>query len=137
MVDVFFKKFGDPLKGADDGLNKSINETIAEITREAKQLAPVDTSQLRNSIMYDGPKGSGGHEGGPVINDKGGDKVGYVGTSVPHGVYQEFGTRYMPPQPFLRPAVAIIAGRSKEYVIRQINKSVNSFVKGQVSIVKF
>jgi hypothetical protein len=43
----------------------------------------------------------------------------------------------MPPQPFLRPAVAIIAGRSKEYVIRQINKSVNSFVKGQVSIVKF
>jgi len=137
MVDVFFKKFGDPLKGADDGLNKSINETIAEIAREAKQLAPVKLGQLRGSIMYSGPEGDGGHEEGPTIRDKGGNKVGYVGTSVEYGVYQEFGTRYMPPQPFLRPAVAIIAGRSKEYVIRQINKSVNSFVKGQVSIVKF
>ena len=59
MVDVFFKKFGDPLKGADDGLNKSINETIAEIAREAKQLAPVKLGQLRGSIMYSGPEGDG------------------------------------------------------------------------------
>lgn len=97
----------------DAAVAKALEEIGATMERYAKQLAPVDTGRLRNSIGHD-------------VN---GSTV-YVGTNIEYGPYLEFGTgqfaegggrptpwRYQDdkgewhttsgnkPQPFLRPAV--------------------------------
>lgn len=55
----------------------------------AKDLCPVDTGNLRNSITHtsDG-------------------KAAYIGTNVEYGKYVELGTVKMAAQPYLRPAAA-------------------------------
>lgn len=55
----------------------------------AKDLCPVDTGNLRNSITHtsDG-------------------KAAYIGTNVTYGKYVELGTLKMAAQPYLRPAAA-------------------------------
>lgn len=55
----------------------------------AKDLCPVDTGNLRNSITHtsDG-------------------KAAYIGTNVTYGKYVELGTVKMAAQPYLRPAAA-------------------------------
>jgi HK97 gp10 family phage protein len=60
----------------------------------ARTLAPVDTGRLRSSITAS----KGADSGGVYVE---------IGTNVEYAIYQEFGTRYMAAQPFLRPAVAI------------------------------
>jgi HK97 gp10 family phage protein len=54
----------------------------------AKQLAPVDTGNLRNSITHQ------------QIDDS----TEVIATPVEYAPYQELGTRYIKPHPFLRPA---------------------------------
>tara|TARA_R110002167_G_scaffold12153_2_gene52070 strand:+ start:810 stop:1001 length:192 start_codon:yes stop_codon:yes gene_type:complete len=58
----------------------------------AKRLAPVDRGILRSSIQYE-------------IRKERGELTARIGTNVKYAVYQEFGTRYMKAQPFLRPAL--------------------------------
>lgn len=68
-----------------------------QIESTARGLAPVDTGRLRSSI----------------IMTKGRDGTGFfvqIGTNVSYAAYVEFGTRYMRPQPFLLPAVALGSG---------------------------
>ena len=69
-----------------------IGEAVAT---EAKRLAPVDTGRLRASI------GSTPQADGSVI----------VGTDVEYGPYQEYGTRLQPAQPFMQPAIYLVAAR--------------------------
>lgn len=71
-----------------DGL--AILGQIAET--EAKNLAPVDTGNLRRSITH------------VVERDRRGWVMRY-GTNVRYAIFQEIGTRFHPPQPFLRPAL--------------------------------
>ena len=97
----------------------------------AKQLAPVDTGLLANSITY----ALGGDA--PAIGeymDNAGEQIGlyegsapadddsqttlYVGTNVNYAIYQELGHHttngnWVPPQEFLRPAVE---GHMEEYM---------------------
>lgn len=54
----------------------------------AKELSPVDTGRLRNSLSH-------------AVDD---DTV-YIGTNVEYAPYQEMGTYRMKAQPFLRPAL--------------------------------
>lgn len=56
------------------------------------------------------------------VNPKGiGD--GYVGSSVIYSIYQEFGTRYMAPQPHFRPAIdRIVKGTSILDVLAKIQR---------------
>ncbi len=74
-----------------DGLDRSYYEilrtTAGQIEKTAKEKAPVDTGQLRQSIQNDADS-----------------KKAVVGTDVKHGVYQEFGTVKMKPRKYLRPA---------------------------------
>jgi HK97 gp10 family phage protein len=58
----------------------------------AKELCPVDTGRLRNSITY---------EARPS------EHAVYIGTNVEYGKYVELGTsnKKYPKQPFLRPAI--------------------------------
>ena len=111
--------------GAQSGLRAAIVVTMVRFRAQAVALAPSNFGELRNGIMW--RKGWGSdvfnfpQEGG--FNEYGGDKPatekltanvsgdeGIVGTAVEHGTYQEFGTRYMPAQPFMRPSVDAIKG---------------------------
>lgn len=74
--------------------DKAIEQALTAIGIQcrdyAARKAPVDTGNLRNSIVFkvDSPSDS-------VI----------IGTNVEYGKYQEFGTSRMKAQPYLRPAV--------------------------------
>ena len=63
-----------------------------QIQSNARRACPVDTGRLRASIVAE-----------PVTRQ--GDRlVLKVGTNVSYAAYVEFGTRFMAPQPYMRPA---------------------------------
>lgn len=68
-----------------------VAKTAADITADAKSFAPVDTGNLKNSIGHD-------------LYNSGGEIGAEVGPTANYGVFQEFGTSRMAPQPFLGPA---------------------------------
>ena len=135
VVQVFYKKFGDPMKGADEGIDKAINESLARIRTEAVDSAPVKSGDLRLSMTYKGPNGE--QEGPGGLTEKLKKHQGVVGSPLYYASYVNFGTRKQRPQPFFSAAVALEAGRSKTEVIKKINESMNKWVKGKVTIVKF
>ena len=108
---------------------KAITELCAKIVAQAKTFAPADKGRLRNSIMY---KLENSHTGG--FNDSSDEKAenkiegkpgvgeGFVGFNLEYGIYQEFGTRNMAPQPFLRPAIAIYQGQKAVDIIKKIHE---------------
>lgn len=65
----------------------------------AKELCPVDTGRLRNSISH--------------ARD---DTAAYIGTNVEYAAYVELGTSKMKPRPYLRPAAANYADEYKQIV---------------------
>jgi len=69
-------------------LSQLVKKHAFGIEARAKQLAPVDTGLLRNSLQtkVDGPLKA------------------TVGTNVSYAEYQEFGTRHQKGKPFLTPA---------------------------------
>lgn len=112
--------------GGEEGLKAAIVTTLVRIHAEATVRAPVDTSQLRTSLMwkkgwtndaFNFPNQAGG--GNERQIDKPSGLEGVVGTAVTHGIYQEFGTRKMKAQPYLRPAVDAVRGASASEIARQ------------------
>lgn len=97
----------------------------ASVASEAATMAPVakiNGGRLRDSIVWKTSlQGSGIISGVPLPKKL----EGYVGSAVDYALYQEFGTRYIPPQPYLRPAIAIKAlGRNgADIMIRKINET--------------
>lgn len=109
-----------------DALDKSLEQqTIAiceKVASQAKAFAPVDTGQLRANIQYKTSDGkSGMMEGGSRLQAEP-KKGGVIGTNVLHGIYQEFGTRHMAPQPFLRPAAEVVRTGDIKTVLRKIEQ---------------
>lgn len=132
--EFILKKFGDPVTGAEEGLDVSILKTCAQIATEAKTLAPVAKKhggKLRNSITYSTFLQPGD------LPEKPKKREGYVGSMLDYAVYQEFGTRKMRPQPFLRPAIALVSGKNLQDVANDINNAMNKWVKGRVTITEF
>jgi len=106
---------------------EAVNETAATIQSRASQMAPKDTTSLAESIYvnngeqsdYAARTGRARNVNRDVIileeirpefsitlfgsSDQGYSAV--VGVAAAHGVYQEYGTRFMGPQPFLTPSV--------------------------------
>ena len=130
-MSVTIIKKGDAIKGATQGNQDSILNTLVKVTAQAKSLADFEkgyqTGQTRNGIMWKVPGQTGG------LNDGSGkpnlDEVsvvpkeneGYVGVNNDHASYVEFGTRNMASQPYLRPAVDIVVnGSSYKDSIRKI-----------------
>ncbi len=105
------------LEGGKEGLKKSILETCIKVHANAVSDAPFDLGELRNSLMW---RTSWEDDGG--FNSQSGEKAtgkltirpqgleGIVGSSLNYATYQEFGTRYMKAQPFLRPAGDAVRG---------------------------
>ncbi len=128
MIEVDFIK-SNILDVLDDATVKSSLELAVRGVAEAKSAAPKDTARLVNSIMYRTLNKTGG------LNDKGGDsapfevtarpkndKEAIVGFNLNYGIYQEFGTRNVPPRPFLRVSMAILKGQNGLDVIKKIQE---------------
>lgn len=62
------------------------------VVARARQLVPVDTGALRESIGY-------------VVSGDGLRRTLSIQVGMPYGIYQEFGTRNIPPRPYIRPAL--------------------------------
>lgn len=104
-----------------DGLEKGILEICARVRTEASSIAPTNKKgnggRLRKSIIYNTRLAKTGSLDG--VPDSG-FMEGYVGSNVHYAPYVEFGTRKMPPQPYLRPAIAIYAlGQKAADVLKQ------------------
>jgi len=95
--DVKFTKTIDTHKATTDGLGKGVIETALNIKTEAKNLSPFDLGQLKASID---------------IEDLSKDNSTRVGSNVDYAVYQEYGTKNMAPQPFMRPALMLSKNKS-------------------------
>lgn len=70
-------------------VSRRINDSVHRIEGGAKQKAPVDTGQLRNSIA----------------SSMESELTGVVSVGAEYGGYVELGTRYMAAQPYLKPSV--------------------------------
>ena len=103
-----------------------IARLAAEIVADAKQLAPVDTSALRNSITFDTEKNAGNYEQAmqavkaarpsvqtePLPKPEKGQAV--VGACVEYAGYVEFGVPSRPnypQQPYMIPAFEMVRGK--------------------------
>lgn len=76
---------------------KGLARVGLRVQNAARQLCPVDTGRLRSSIVSQ----PGRDARGPYVD---------VGTNVEYAPFVEFGTSRAPAQPFLRPALAEVAG---------------------------
>ena len=109
-----------------DNTRATVLQAAQDFRTTANQLAPRDTGSLASSIyVNDGESSDYGERVGAaqalnrevvilpeiapefVISLSGGDaSTGVVvGVAASHGIFQEFGTRYMAAQPFMTPAV--------------------------------
>ena len=94
------------------GSREGAIEIAVNVTTQAKLFAPVAVikgGRLKNSIMWLSSWGKkGGNKGGDVLREKPEENSIHIGTAVEYGLYQEFGTRKMEAQPFLRPAADMV-----------------------------
>lgn len=93
MAKITMEVTADNTAAVKGGLQSAFARALERIGLQAegyaKDLCPVDTGNLRNSITHtsDG-------------------KAAYIGTNVEYGKYVELGTVKMAAQPYLRPAAA-------------------------------
>lgn len=103
MPDIKLEVLVDNTDAVKGGLKSAFARALERIGLQAegyaKDLCPVDTGNLRNSITHtsDG-------------------KAAYIGTNVEYGKYVELGTVKMAAQPYLRPAAADHAGTYRNIV---------------------
>lgn len=70
-------------------VERAVETAMLEIWRDARYDCPVDTGNLANSIIPEGPTVTGN------------TVTGTVGTNVYYAPFVEFGTRHMAARPFL------------------------------------
>lgn len=80
----------------------AVAKAAFDIEANAKVRAPVDTGALKNSIQ--------------ASEETGNPTAWRVGDGVEYGIYQEFGTRFMPAHPWLVPAVEAVRSEFLEVI---------------------
>jgi len=91
-------KTGDP-SGYKDGLEKALLKVATKIQNQAKAFAPVGlTGDLRRSI-----------ESGMIDDKTSFVSAGGAGTGVDYEKHVEYGTKNQAAQPYMRPAVYVVA----------------------------
>ncbi len=121
------------IKAVTAGTEKALLETVVKVTAQAKALAPVDLGELKGSLMWKSSTAAGGNSGGASLTETVSGSSAIVGTAVEHGIYQEYGTRYMAAQPYLRPAVDIVTNGSTFNLA--ISKAMNETVRVKLSSI--
>lgn len=100
-------------------LSVAFNNATVKVQRKAKDYAPVDTGRLYGSIMRKPYKGETYKNGGLVY------------TNTEYAVYQEFGTKFMPPsnngRGFLRASVLDLDAEIKEDVKKFIQDKMQKY----------
>lgn len=92
MHDVQFTDNSDEvLEGLSEAMLRALERVGMAAEGYAKDLCPVDTGNLRNSISH-------------KVDDA--EQAVYIGTNVDYAPYVELGTVKMDAQPFLKPAAA-------------------------------
>lgn len=87
-IEIKSDDFSKAKQMSDEAVARALEQCGALWESEAKQMAPVDTGRLRNSIEHH-PEGT--------------DTM-VVETDVEYAVYQEMGTRYQTGTPFMQPS---------------------------------
>lgn len=113
-------------EGAEESLKDVILNTAIEVHKNATSNAPTDTGALRNSLMWRTSwDGDGGHnsQGGEKSDEKLSTRPrgseGIVGSAQDYATYQEFGTRNMAAQPYLRPAGDAVRGATASEIAKK------------------
>ena len=88
-VRVVFNRFGDIAEALQPRAEAIVAKVAHDVEAIAKSLAPVDTGALENSIRA--MRLAQGHW--------------VIAPTVDYGIYLELGTRHMPAQPYLFPAL--------------------------------
>lgn len=70
---------------------RAVRKTALDVSATAKSIAPVDTGNLKNSI-------------GMTVTSTADEITAEVGPTAHYGVFLEYGTSRMAPQPYLGPA---------------------------------
>ena len=109
MAVEYVNNWDEARRKIDEAIDKTLDSTGLFVESAAKLLSPVDTSRLRNSINHD------------VNLSK---KRVTIGTNVEYAIYQEFGTRKMRAQSYLRPA----AERNKATIKRVAEDAFKSVI---------
>lgn len=92
-IQIVFDKFPIIAAQYPEKTSMAVRKAAEDIEARAKEEAPVDTGNLRNSI-----KTESSSDGLSAA----------VGTHVEYGIYQEFGTYKMPAHPYMRPAAEAV-----------------------------
>ena len=100
-------KFGKLKNAIPKDVDNAVQAGALDIERDAKQYCPVDTGRLRSSITA-----------AKVM-----DGVATVSTDVEYAQYQEYGTMYMPAQPFMMPALIVNEDQIRENIKRAVNQN--------------
>lgn len=134
MSDATFIQYGGNDRGIDEGLEEAVLKIAAKITANAKSAAPVDTGELRASIGFKTPNTE---TASPELSPTPKDTEAYVGSAESYASYQEFGTRKMEAQPYLRPAVEAVKGKPAEEIIKKYtNEEITKTIKKEKKVTK-
>ena len=133
-------------KGILSGTNLSAYQTAILVSNEAKSLSPSDTGLLRNSIMavsYDGRSNgfnndSGDKQATKRLTERPRNGSAHVGTATDYAIWMEFGTSHQDPQPYLRPAIDLIAKRksTEEVIGKYFNDELVKSTKRKDKVIK-
>ena len=136
-TEVFFESVRNKNSLLKDANNFALQELAITGTTSAKRFANFNkgyqTGETKNSIQYrlannrnGGFNDSTGKQASRKIDtpEKG---TAVVGATTNHAVYLEFGTRKMEPQPFLRPSLSELAGKSKEIIQKEMDDSIKDW----------
>lgn len=110
--------------GMDVNLRRELDVIAEKIKTDAKDFCPVDTGSLKASIRKEAvarPATNvwevGVRAGGYITNPKSGNKVNYA-------IHVEYGTRYMAPRAFLRPAARMNATAIRDAIWRALSRAI-------------
>lgn len=84
-------------------VKNAVKLNTSNFQKEAMRKAPVDTGNLKRAITID-------------ILD--GGYTGKITATADYSIYQEYGTRYMSAQPFMRPSLSIIEPQFRSDLLR-------------------
>jgi len=88
--EVSVKIHEDVVRHAESKILKLLQDLSNDIVVVAKEIVPVDTGKLRDSIR--------------ILEYNKEEGYTRIGSDVEYGLYQELGSRRNAPQPYLRPA---------------------------------
>ena len=106
----FAESFTASVNDLEGELEKAVEDVLDVVGTSAKQYAPVDTGELRDSIEW------------LVTSIANAIVEAEIRVGAKHGVFQEFGTIYHQAQPYLRPAL----DEHKDFINSRVEEAVEA-----------